>query len=165
MLQSLFRSQILTIGVVFFAILLMFIVLFRSLKVALIALIPNMVSASFILGIMGWLGIPLDLMTITIAAISIGIAVDNSIHYMHRFIEEYNERGDYWGSIKACHGSIGQAIYFTSITITLGFGLLVMSNFIPTIYFGLLTGFAMLMALLANLSLLPILIVRFKALS
>ncbi|NQZ05780.1 MAG: MMPL family transporter [Algicola sp.] len=163
MLQSLFRSQILTIGVVFFAILLMFIVLFRSFKVALIALIPNIISASFILGIMGWIGIPLDLMTITIAAISIGIAVDNSIHYMHRFIDEYTVRGDYWESVKACHGSIGQAIYFTSITITLGFGLLVMSSFIPTIYFGLLTGFAMLVALFANLSLLPILIVRFKA--
>lgn len=163
MLQSLFRSQILTIGVVFFAILLMFIVLFRSFKVAMIALIPNIVSASFILGIMGWLGIPLDLMTITIAAISIGIAVDNSIHYMHRFIDEYRERQDYWGSVKACHGSIGQAIYFTSITITLGFGLLVMSSFIPTIYFGLLTGLAMLVALFANLTLLPILIVKFKA--
>ena len=163
MLQSLFRSQILTIGVVFIAILIMFIVLFRSFKKALIALIPNIISASFILGIMGGLGIPLDLMTITIAAISIGIAVDNSIHYMHRFLEEYEVRGDYWESVKACHGSIGQAIYFTSITITLGFGLLVMSSFIPTIYFGLLTGFAMLVALFANLSLLPVLIVRFKA--
>ncbi len=163
MLQSLFRSQILTIGVVFFAILLMFIVLFRSLKIALIALIPNIVSAAFILGIMGWLGIPLDLMTITIAAISIGIAVDNSIHYMHRFLEEHPQREHYWDSIKACHGTIGQAIYFTSITITLGFGLLVLSSFIPTIYFGLLTGLAMLVALFANLTLLPVLIVKFKA--
>jgi predicted RND superfamily exporter protein len=163
MLQSLFRSQILTIGVVFFAILLMFIGLFRSFKVALIALIPNIVAASFILGLMGAAGIPLDLMTITIAAISIGIAVDNSIHYTHRFIDEYSQRGDYWQAIRACHGSIGQAMYFTSITITLGFGLLIMSNFVPTIYFGLLTGFAMLIALFANLSLLPILIVKFKA--
>ncbi len=163
MLQSLFRSQILTIGVVFFAILLMFIALFRSFKVALIALIPNIVAASFILGLMGGLGIPLDLMTITIAAISIGIAVDNSIHYTHRFIDEYEVRGDYWASINACHGSIGQAMYFTSMTVTLGFGLLVMSNFIPTIYFGLLTGFAMLIALFANLTLLPILLVKFKA--
>jgi predicted RND superfamily exporter protein len=163
MLQSLFRSQILTIGMVFIAILAMFIVLFRSFKIALIALIPNIVSASFILGIMGWLKIPLDLMTITIAAISIGIAVDNSIHYMHRFMDEYAVRRDYWESVKACHGSIGQAMYFTSITITLGFGLLVMSSFIPTIYFGLLTGFAMFVALFSNLSLLPVLIVRFKA--
>lgn len=112
---------------------------------------------------MGWAGIPLDLMTITIAAISIGIAVDNSIHYTHRFMEEYQVRQDYWGSIKACHGSIGQAIYFTSITITLGFGLLALSSFIPTIYFGVLTGFAMLVALFANLSLLPILLVKLKA--
>lgn len=163
MLQSLFRSQILTIGVVFFAILLMFIVLFRSFKIALIALIPNIISASFILGIMGWVGIPLDLMTITIAAISIGIAVDNSIHYTHRFIDEFEQRKDYWASINACHSSIGQAIYFTSITVTLGFGLLALSSFIPTIYFGVLTGFAMLVALLANLSLLPILLVKLKA--
>lgn len=163
MLQSLFRSQILTIGVVFFAILLMFIVLFRSFKIALIALIPNIISASFILGIMGWAGIPLDLMTITIAAISIGIAVDNSIHYTHRFIDEFEQRKDYWASVNACHSSIGQAIYFTSITVTLGFGLLALSSFIPTIYFGVLTGFAMLVALFANLSLLPILLVKFKA--
>lgn len=163
MLQSLFRSQILTIGVVFFAILLMFIVLFRSFKIALIALIPNIISASFILGIMGWAGIPMDLMTITIAAISIGIAVDNSIHYTHRFIDEYEQRKDYWASVNACHSSIGQAIYFTSITVTLGFGLLALSSFIPTIYFGVLTGFAMLVALFANLSLLPVLLVKFKA--
>ncbi|MFT4926087.1 MAG: putative RND superfamily exporter protein [Phenylobacterium sp.] len=165
MLQSLFKSQILTIGVVFFAILLMFMVLFRSFKIALIALIPNIIAASFILGLMGGIGIPLDLMTITIAAISIGIAVDNSIHYTHRFIDEYSVRKDYWASVRACHCSIGQAMYFTSITITLGFGLLAMSNFIPTIYFGLLTGFAMLMALFANLTLLPVLLVRFKAVS
>jgi predicted RND superfamily exporter protein len=162
LLQSLFRSQILTIGAVFCAIMLMFIVLFRSFKVALIALIPNIVAAGLILGLMGGLGIPLDLMTITIAAISIGIAVDDSIHYTHRFIIEYRVRGDYWASVNACHGSIGQAMYFTSITITLGFGLLVLSNFVPTIYFGFLTGFAMLIALFANLSLLPLLIVKFK---
>lgn len=162
MLQSLFRSQILTIGVVFVAILIMFMGLFRSFKIALIALIPNIIAAAFILGLMGGLGIPLDLMTITIAAISIGIAVDNSIHYTHRFIDEYKEKKDYWAAVQACHGSIGQAMYFTSITITLGFGLLVMSSFIPTIYFGLLTGFAMLIALFANLTLLPVLLVKFK---
>ena len=162
MLQSLFKSQILTIGVVFMVILLMFLVLFRNFKLALIALIPNMVAAAMVLGLMGILAIPLDLMTITIAAICIGIAVDNSIHYVDRFNSEFDQHQDYWTSIRHCHGSIGRAMYYTSITITLGFSILALSNFVPTLYFGLLTGFAMLVALLANMTLLPLLIVQFK---
>lgn len=164
LLQSLFRSQILTIGVVFFVILLMFVVLFRNLKMALIAIIPNLVSATLVLGLMGWLKIPLDIMTITIAAICIGIAVDDTIHYVHRFSVEYQKDNDYWAAVKRSHGSIGKAMYYTSITITLGFSILALSNFIPTIYFGLLTGFSMIVAMLANLTLLPLLIVRFKPL-
>ncbi|WDE00778.1 efflux RND transporter permease subunit [Thalassomonas actiniarum] len=162
MLQSLFKSQILTIGVVFLAILLMFLVLFRNFKLSLIALIPNMVAAAMVLGLMGFIGIPLDLMTITIAAICIGIAVDNSIHYVDRFNSEFDSHKHYWLSVRHCHGSIGKAMYYTSITITLGFSILALSNFVPTVYFGLLTGFAMLMALFANMTLLPLLIVQFK---
>ncbi|WP_028865951.1 efflux RND transporter permease subunit [Psychromonas aquimarina] len=164
MLQSLFRSQILTIGVVFLAIFSMFILLFRDLKIAAITLVPNLAAAAMVLGLMGWFGIPLDLMTITIAAICIGIAVDDAIHYVHRFIDEYRSHGDYWTAVRNCHGSIGRAIYYTSITVILGFSILALSNFIPTIYFGLLTGFSMLVALLANLTLLPLLLVRFKPL-
>ncbi|WDE13531.1 efflux RND transporter permease subunit [Thalassomonas haliotis] len=162
MLQSLFKSQILTIGVVFLAILLMFLVLFRNFKLSLIALIPNMVAAAMVLGLMGFLAIPLDLMTITIAAICIGIAVDNSIHYVDRFNSEFARHKHYWTSVRHCHGSIGKAMYYTSITVTLGFSILALSNFVPTVYFGLLTGFAMLMALFANMTLLPLLIVQFK---
>lgn len=164
MLQSLFRSQILTIGVVFIAILLMFIALFKNLKMAAIALIPNLTAAALVLGLMGWLRIPLDIMTITIAAISIGIAVDNTIHYVHRMTLEYQKDNDYWGAVRRSHRSIGRAMYYTTITITLGFSILILSNFIPTIYFGLLTGFSMIVALLADLILLPLLIVRFKPL-
>lgn len=164
MLQSLFQSQIMTIGVVFIAILFMFIVLFRNLSLAFIALIPNMITATLVLGIMGWANIPLDLMTITIAAICIGIAVDNSIHYIHRFSSEFNITTNYWESIKHTHDTIGCAIYYTTITIALGFSILAFSNFIPTIYFGLLTGFSMIAALIANLTLLPVLIMRFKPL-
>jgi len=145
-------------------ILLMFVVLFRNLKMALIAIIPNLVSATLVLGLMGWLKIPLDIMTITIAAICIGIAVDDTIHYVHRFSVEYQKDNDYWAAVKRSHGSIGKAMYYTSITITLGFSILALSNFIPTIYFGLLTGFSMIVAMLANLTLLPLLIVRFKPL-
>ncbi|THB72046.1 MAG: transporter [Gammaproteobacteria bacterium] len=162
MLQSLFQSQIVTIGVVFVAILLMFLVLFRNPFMAIIAIIPNIFSAALVLGLMGWLRIPLDIMTITIAAICIGIAVDNTIHYVHRYGEEIKRDGNYWGAVRRSHDTIGCAIYYTTLTIALGFSILAFSNFIPTIYFGLLTGFSMIAALVANLTLLPLLIVRFK---
>jgi len=163
-LQSLFRSQILTLVVVFLAIGAMLLILFRNRMLAAIGIMPTMVAATVILGTMGWLGIPLDIMTITIAAISIGVGVDNTIHYIHRVREEFARDGDYWAAVERSHGSVGRAIYYTSITVTLGFSILVLSNFIPTIYFGLLTGLAMLIALIANLTLLPLLIVQFKPL-
>jgi len=162
LLQSLFQSQILTIGAVFIAILIMFIILFKAIKLSIATIIPNMVAAGLILGLMGWVGIPLDIMTITIAAISIGIGVDDSIHYVHRFREEFAIDGDYWAAIKRSHSSIGHALYYTTVTVVLGFSILALSNFIPTIYFGLLSGLAMTTALLANLMLLPVLIARFE---
>ncbi len=162
MLQSLYRSQILTIGVVFLAIMFMFILLFRSVKLAVIAIIPNLISAGVVLGIMGWMKIPLDIMTITIAAITIGIAVDNTIHYMHRFLTEIHKDNDYIAAMKRSHASIGRAMYYTSITIIVGFSILVLSSFIPTIYFGLLIGLAMTVALIANLTLLPLLLITLK---
>jgi predicted RND superfamily exporter protein len=162
MLQSLFSSQIQTLGVVAVALLLMFLVLFRSLKIALIALFPNLLSVGSVMGVMGWLDIPLDMMTITIAAISMGIAVDNTIHYVHRFSEEIKIDGDYYGALHRCHNSIGHAMYYTSLIIIVGFSILIFSNFWPTIYFGLFTGLAMLIALIAALTLLPQLLVWFK---
>jgi predicted RND superfamily exporter protein len=163
MLQSLFRSQILTLGAVFLAICVMFFVLFRSIRMAVAAIIPNLVSAILVLGLMGWLGIPLDLMTITIAAITVGIGVDDTIHYVHRFSTEFAIDHDYWATIRRCHRNIGRAIYYTSVTIMLGFSILAFSQFVPTIYFGLLTSLAMLTALLADMLLLPTLIVAFRA--
>ncbi len=164
MLQSLFNSQILTIGFVFVAIMLMFAVLFRNTLIAIIAIVPNLLAAAMVMGLMGLAHIPLDMMTITIAAICIGIAVDNSIHYTHRFREEYQVDGDYWAAARRSHNSIGRAMYYTSITITLGFSILAFSNFIPTIYFGLLTGFAMVAALIANMTLLPLLMIKVRPL-
>lgn len=162
MLQSLFTSQIKTLGVVAFALLVMFLILFRSLKLSLIALFPNLLSAGAVLSVMGWMDIPLDMMTITIAAISIGIAVDNTIHYVHRFREEIAKDGDYYKSLHRCHGSIGHAMYYTSVTIIIGFAILMFSNFWPTIYFGLFTGLAMFIALIASLTLLPQLLIWLK---
>jgi len=162
MLQSLFTSQILTLGAVFIGIMLMFMVLFRSWKMAIIAIVPNLLSAGVVLSVMGWAGIPLDMMTITIAAITIGIAVDDTIHYIHRFTEEFKEVGQYQQAVENCHASIGKAVYYTSLTVIVGFSILALSNFIPTIYFGLLTGLAMLIALILVLTLLPKLLMVFK---
>ena len=162
MLQSLFRSQILTIGFVVAALMVMFTVLFRSVKIALIAIIPNVLSSVAVLGVMGLAGRSLDMMTITIAAISIGIAVDDTIHYIHRFRDEYETDRDYISTMHRCHGSIGNAMYYTSLTIIAGFSILVFSNFIPTILFGLLTGLAMFIAIVTALTLLPLFIIVFK---
>ncbi|MDG1772526.1 MAG: MMPL family transporter [Oceanicoccus sp.] len=164
MLQSLYRSQILTLGAVFIAILAMFIVLFRSLPIALIALAPNILAAGMVLGGMGLAGIPLDIMTVTIAAISVGIAVDDTIHYVHRFRSEFAKDQNYVATMYRCHGSIGKAMFYTSVIIVIGFSVLALSNFNPSIYFGLLTGTAMFAALMGALLLLPQLLITFKPL-
>ncbi len=162
LLQSLFKSQILTLGLVMIGIFAMFLILFRNIKLSLIGVVPNFIAAFFILGIIGLIGIPLDMMTITIAAITIGIAVDNSIHYIYRFKEEFSVLKDYKTTIKTCHSTVGKAILNTSITIVFGFSILVLSKFIPTIYFGIFTGLAMLLAMVSVLTLLPSLILFIK---
>jgi hypothetical protein len=140
----------------------MFWILFGSAQVALIAIVPNLLAVAAVLGFMGWLNIPLDMMTITIAAISMGIAVDNTIHYIYRFKKAFSINQEYIKTLHLCHGSIGYAMYYTSITVIIGFSILILSNFLPSIYFGLLTGLAMLMALFASLTLLPQLLIVFR---
>ena len=162
MLQSLFDSQIKSLGFVMFIIALMFLVLFKSIPLMIIGIIPNLISALFVLGIMGILNLPLDMMTITVAAITVGIAVDNSIHYIYRFKEELKKYNDYSKTVLICHSTIGNAIFFTGITVIFGFSILILSNFIPTIIFGVLTGLAMFVALIAVLTLLPRLLITFK---
>ena len=162
LLQSLFKSQILTLGIVMLGIFFMFFILFRNLIISFIGVVPNFIAAFFILGIIGLLGIPLDMMTITIAAITIGIAVDNSIHYIYRFKEEFKKINNYNKTLDKCHSTVGVAILNTSITIVFGFSILVLSNFIPTIYFGVFTGIAMLLAMISVLTLLPKLILILK---
>jgi predicted RND superfamily exporter protein len=163
-LQSLFKSQILTLGAVFLAILLMFLLLFRSLSLALIALAPNLLAAGLVLGVMGLLGIPLDIMSITIAAIVVGIGVDDCIHYVHRFLREFPQDRNYRATMHRCHSSIGRAMYYTTLTVVVGFSTLTLSNFNPSIYFGLLTVLAMIAAVLGALLLLPQMIIMFKPL-
>ncbi|OUS16631.1 hypothetical protein A9Q88_07105 [Gammaproteobacteria bacterium 50_400_T64] len=164
MLQSLFHSQIVTLGAVFLGIMLMFVVLFRSLLIAFIAIFPNILAACVVLGVMGWAGIPLDMMTITIASITVGIGVDDTLHYIYRFREEFAKDRDYIASMHRSHESIGVAMYYTSVVIIVGFSILALSNFMPSVYFGFLTGLAMLTALLASQTLLPKLILLTKPL-
>jgi len=163
-LQSLYRSQILTLGAVFLAILFMFLVLFRSLPLALITLAPNLLAAGMVLGMMGLAGIPLDIMTITIASIVVGIGVDDCIHYVHRYLREFPVDRDYRATMYRCHNSIGRAMYYTTVTIVIGFFTLILSNFNPSVHFGLLTVLAMVAAVLGALLLLPRLIILFKPL-
>ncbi len=162
LLQSLFKSQILTLGIVILGIFGMFFILFRNITLSFIGVVPNFIAAFFILGIIGLMGIPLDMMTITIAAITIGIAVDNSIHYIYRFREEFKKINNYNKTLDRCHSTVGIAILNTSITIVFGFSILILSNFIPTIYFGVFTGIAMLLAMISVLTLLPKLLLVYK---
>ena len=162
LLQSLFKSQILTLGIVLLGIFIMFFILFRNITLSFIGIVPNFIAAFFILGIIGLMEIPLDMMTITIAAITIGIAVDNSIHYIYRFKEEFNKIKNYNKTLDKCHKTVGIAILNTSITIVFGFSILILSNFIPTIYFGIFTGIAMMLAMLSVLTLLPKLLLIYK---
>jgi hypothetical protein len=141
---------------------LMFLVLFRSLKISVIAILPNFLAAGIVLGGMGISGIPLDMMTITIAAITVGIGVDHAIHYLTRFSREFKVDGNYIASMHRAHASIGQALFYTAMTIIIGFSILALSNFIPSVYFGLLTGLAMTAALLGSMTLLPKLILMSK---
>ena len=162
MLQSLYTSQILTLGAVFVGIMAMFLVLFRSIKISIIAILPNFLAAGIVLGGMGIMAIPLDMMTITIAAITVGIGVDHAIHYLTRFSREFSANKNYITSMHRAHASIGQALFYTAATIIVGFSILALSNFIPSVYFGLLTSLAMLAALLGSMTLLPKLILLTK---
>ena len=162
LLQSLFSSQIKTIFTVFSIIFVLFVIVFRSISVALIAVIPNTLPSLIILGLMGLMGIPLDIMTITIAAIAIGIGIDNAIHYISRFKTELLVDGDFVSSMYRAHNSIGVSMFYTAATVAIGFAVLILSHFIPSIYFGIFMAIAMLSAVIVNLTLLPKLLITFK---
>ncbi len=165
MLQSLFRSQIMTLSLVLVILSVMFLLLFRSVRLTLIALVVNIIPIGIIFGFMGWLHIPLDIMTITIAAIAMGIGVDDTIHYIHRFKEEFTKDFNYIETMQRSNESIGYAMVYTSVTVMIGFSILVLSNLMPTIYFGLLTMLVMVAALISNLILLPKLLLLIKPLT
>ena len=164
LLQSLFSSLIGSVGIVFIAIFVMFLFLFRSVSLALIGMVPNFLAAGFVMGSIGFSGVPLDIMTVTVAAISIGIGVDNTIHYLHRFKREFDISKDYEECLKNSHTTIGRAMFYTSSTIVIGFLILLSSNFNPSVFFGIFTSLAMIMAILGSLLLLPTLLYYLKPL-
>ena len=163
MLQSLFSSMLNSIIIVYTVIALMLLILFRSVKIMLAGLLPNILIGIGVLGIMGLLRIPLDIMTITVASISVGIAVDNTIHYLYKFKSEYELNKDFNEAMIGSHSTIGRAIFYTASTISIGFLIFSFSNFIPTIYFGIFTALAMFFAFLVSLTLLPILLEKMRA--
>ncbi|MFW6092744.1 MAG: MMPL family transporter [Pseudomonadota bacterium] len=161
MLKQLYDSQIDTLGYVLLAAAVMFLVLLRSVRFAVLGVVPNVIAAASVIAVMGYTGIPLDVMTITIAAISVGIGVDNAIHYLHRYSQERRHGKDVRLAVAWSHATVGRAMYFTTVTVAVGFSVLVLSNFVPTVHFGVLTAAAMVLALVANLLLLPSLLVLF----
>ena len=162
MLQSLFQSQIGSLLIVFAVISLMLFLIFKSIKVMIIGLIPNIFVASSVMGLLGLLNIPLDIMTITVAAISVGMAVDNTIHYIYRYKKELKKNDSIDIALKNAHSTTGRAIFYTASTISAGFCILSLSNFFPTILFGLFTSIAMVLAFISSLTLLPNLLVKYK---
>ncbi|MDC1491393.1 MMPL family transporter [Gammaproteobacteria bacterium] len=162
MLQSLFSSQIGSLALVFAVIALMLLILFRSIKIMIIGVLPNIFVASSVLGLLGLLKIPLDIMTITVASISVGMAVDNTIHYLYRYRSEIEAGNTPDESMLLSHLSVGRAIFYTAFTIAIGFSILSLSNFAPTALFGIFTAIALLLAFVSSLTLLPLLLVRLK---
>ena len=162
MLQSLFKSQIGSLLIVFAVISLMLFLIFKSIKIMIIGLIPNIFVASSVMGLLGLLNIPLDIMTITVAAISVGMAVDNTIHYIYRYKKELKVTNSAQNALKNAHATTGRAIFYTASTIAAGFCILSLSNFFPTILFGLFTSIAMILAFVSSLTLLPNLLVKYK---
>ena len=161
MLQSLFQSQIGSLLIVFAVISLMLFLIFRSLKIMIIGLIPNIFVASSVMGLLGLLNIPLDIMTITVAAISVGMAVDNTIHYIYRYKKELKKNSSD-NALKNAHSTTGRAIFYTASTIAAGFCILSLSNFFPTVLFGVFTSIAMILAFISSLTLLPNLLVKYR---
>ena len=162
MLQSLFTSQISSLLIVFTVISLMLLLIFKSLKVMIIGLIPNIFVASSVMGLLGLFRIPLDIMTITVAAISVGMAVDNTIHYIYRYKKELKNTNSIDLALNNAHSTTGRAIFYTATTIASGFCILILSNFFPTTLFGVFTAIAMIIAFIISLTLLPNLLVKFK---
>ena len=163
MLDSLFGSQINSLGFVLLAFFATFWLIFASLRLAIIAICINILPLICVLGAMGLAGLSLDIMSITIGSISLGIGVDSAIHYIYRYKRELAHFKDSKKAIIASHASIGYALYYTSFAVFIGFGVMISSNFWPTIYFGALTDLVMFFMLASSLILLPSLLLSQSA--
>jgi predicted RND superfamily exporter protein len=162
LVAGLWRDQFRSLGLTIPAVLVVLILVLRSVPVGLVAMVPTSLPVVFCLGGMGWTGIPIDMTTAMMLSVTIGIAVDDAVHYLWRFRATLAESGDYFSALKAAHGSVGRACVFTTVVITGGFWILTMSRFLPTAYFGGLLGFTMCGALAGNLMLLPAMVMTLR---
>jgi len=161
-LQSLYKSQFQTLGFSYIAILISLFILFRSFKLSFITSAPDIIASLLIIGTLGLTKIPLDMMTITIAVIVMGIGTRAGIYYINRFVTEYEKYNNYQKAIKTCHQTVGKSIVIAAITIIFGFSILILSNFNPTINFGILVGIAIFTALILSLTIMPLLVLITK---
>ena len=162
LLQSLFTSQILTLGLVLGSIWILLVLMFRSLSLSSIAMVPTLLSSGSVLGVLGWTGKPLDILTVTVASVSVGLAVDNAVHYLNRFRKEMANGKTAIDAVKIAHNTVAQGIVVTNLSIMSGFLVFTLSDFIPTIFFGLLVCLAMGVGSFATLTVLPSLLVLFS---
>lgn len=155
MLQSLLKGLRETFIIIVIVIYLMLLVLFRAPLLAFLVLLSQILPVFVVLGTMGWLGIHLDMVTTMIAAVAMGVGIDGAIQYTFRYRKEIEKAGSQEGAIQRTHVTIGRAIAIAGAIVFSGFSVLMLSGFIPTIYFGLFTGLALLMGLFCSLTLLP----------
>ena len=158
----LIESQIKTFTLAFILVFISIALLLKSARIGMMSMIPNLIPIAITLGVMGYVGINLDVATIMIASVAIGISVDDTIHFLYRFKEEFKKDRDHYLAIQRTLSGVGRALIFTTVVATCGFLVFCLSDFKAIQYFGLLTGITMVSAIIADLLILPSCILLFK---
>jgi len=162
LIESLLSDQLVSFAIATVGIAVMMAIAFRSIPIGLMSIIPNVFPILLVIGMMGWIGVPINIGTAMIASVSMGLTVDSSIHYLSGYRRCREEGMDHYAALRATHAGVGRAVIFASAALILGFTVLTLSHFIPLIYFGVLVSAAMLGGLLGDLILLPLLLQWFK---
>jgi predicted RND superfamily exporter protein len=160
LIESLLRDQIVSFGIAAVGIGTMMAIAFRSLKIGLISLVPNVFPIVLVLGTMGWIGVPINIASAMIASVSMGLTVDNSVHYLSAYRRVRRTGASVHQAIESTQTQVGQSLVFANIALVAGLSVLTMSQFIPLVYFGILVSVAILGGLAGNLFLLPLMLGR-----
>ena len=153
--EPIVTGQIQSFSIVLAILTVLMILVFRSFRIGLVAMIPNVMPIAVMLGLLGWLGMALDGFTAMMASVAIGIGVDDTIHFMHHLRAELRRGATLSEAITATLTGVGRALTFTSVVLALGFGVFMLATFLGTVHFGFLTAVAVVAALLADLLVLP----------